>query len=228
MMKWSWKTYTFVEQYIYGEPKPIYANLPVLPNEKLPDSEMLSKNQRAVLAVELCNLLAFHHFHLDFPDNFPLDMQYPIIRKHWVESHVEVSFGTVHIDLCDFDIDNCPFPGYCNICEENDRQFEIDNRGAQEDQAVDFEEGDLIPKPEDFEKFDELHEDDQSPFKMVFGGIYDDDGNEVDMSLIPVPGLCVICKKYQADDDEEDLLCQLNRFDQQSDDHFKCDAYERL
>ena len=28
------------------------------------------------------------------------------------------------------------------------------------------------------------------------GGIYNDDGTKVDESLIPVPNLCVICKKH--------------------------------
>ncbi|MBN2746444.1 MAG: hypothetical protein JXR34_06935, partial [Bacteroidales bacterium] len=220
---------TFVEQYVYGEPKPI-SEITGIAFEKLPASDLLSKNQQALLALELSNLLAFHHFHLDFPVNYPLDLQYPIIRKIWSQSHVEVSFGTVHIDLCDFEIANCPFPHYCNICEENERQMEIDNHGVQEDQAVDFEVRDLLPKPEDFEEIDELHEDANVPFEMAFGemAIFDDDGNRVNMEMIPVPGLCVICKKYQTDDEEEDLLCQLNRFDQQSDDEFICDAFEPM
>ena len=55
-------------------------------------------------------------------------------------------------------------------------------------------------------------------------GIYDDDGNKINPDLIPKPALCVSCKK---DDEpgEEEILCALNRFDQQGEEDFKCGAY---
>lgn len=55
-------------------------------------------------------------------------------------------------------------------------------------------------------------------------GIYDDDGNKLNPELIPKPSLCVLCQKD--DDPSEEILCLLNRADQQGEEDFLCDAYE--
>ena len=55
-------------------------------------------------------------------------------------------------------------------------------------------------------------------------GFFRDDGTEINPSLIVKPSLCVSCKK----DDyiEEEILCILNRADQQGEKKFECHAYE--
>ncbi|MBN1480602.1 hypothetical protein JXA70_10050 [candidate division KSB1 bacterium] len=55
---------------------------------------------------------------------------------------------------------------------------------------------------------------------------YDDDGTEINPDLVPKPSLCVMCK--HDDDPEKYMFCILNRFDQQGEDQFYCDAYEAL
>ena len=55
---------------------------------------------------------------------------------------------------------------------------------------------------------------------------YDDDGNELDPSKIPIPNLCLSCEKK--DDKYEEMLCNLNRLDQQSESDFKCGAYRSI
>ena len=54
----------------------------------------------------------------------------------------------------------------------------------------------------------EKMETDDRPF-----GIYDDDGNEINTDLIAKPSLCVSCSKDE--DPAEEVLCLLNRADQQ-------------
>ena len=56
--------------------------------------------------------------------------------------------------------------------------------------------------------------------------LYDDNGNELDVSKIPIPKLCFSCEKKDAP--YELILCNLNRFDQKDDDDFKCGAYESI
>lgn len=73
-------------------------------------------------------------------------------------------------------------------------------------------------------QLDEIEEDDIP----VYNGIYNDDGTKVDPETIPLPGLCIICKKYQIDDWDENLLCQLNRNDQRNEDEFKCGSFENI
>ncbi|HED10055.1 MAG TPA: hypothetical protein ENJ10_05160 [Caldithrix abyssi] len=53
---------------------------------------------------------------------------------------------------------------------------------------------------------------------------FDDDGNELDPNLIPVPGLCLICKKNN--DPGEEILCTLTRLDQKEGEEFICHAFE--
>jgi hypothetical protein len=54
---------------------------------------------------------------------------------------------------------------------------------------------------------------------------YHDDGTEVNPDLIPKPDLCISCRK-DGMGGEEDMLCILNRMDQQGEPEFKCYAYE--
>ena len=55
---------------------------------------------------------------------------------------------------------------------------------------------------------------------------YDDDGNEIDPSTIPVPKMCTMCEKYQLA--EEEILCTLTRMDQAGEQQFKCGAFVSL
>ncbi len=52
---------------------------------------------------------------------------------------------------------------------------------------------------------------------------FDDDGNEINPALIPMPGLCLNCEKK--DDPYEEILCNLTRLDQRDDKEFVCYAF---
>ncbi|UCD52504.1 MAG: hypothetical protein JSW27_07680 [Phycisphaerales bacterium] len=54
---------------------------------------------------------------------------------------------------------------------------------------------------------------------------FDDDGNELNPDLVAKPDLCVSCAKDG--DPTEEILCTLNRLDQEGEDEFRCDAYDR-
>ena len=60
------------------------------------------------------------------------------------------------------------------------------------------------------------------------GGFFNDDGTPIDPDSVPIPGLCVICKKYMDDDPEENFLCMLNRNDQRNDPDFQCGVFEKI
>jgi len=55
---------------------------------------------------------------------------------------------------------------------------------------------------------------------------FDDDGNQINPALIPMPDLCLDCEKRG--DPDEDILCNLTRFDQRGDQEFKCYAYKNV
>lgn len=58
------------------------------------------------------------------------------------------------------------------------------------------------------------------------GGIFDEEGNPINPDLIPKPGLCLLCKFNNVDDAEENILCNLTRYDQRNEEEFNCGAFE--
>ena len=55
---------------------------------------------------------------------------------------------------------------------------------------------------------------------------YYDDGTEFNPDLFPKPQLCLSCKNN--DDDDQEILCNLTRMDQQEDEEFICYAYRKI
>lgn len=231
-----------VEKYMYGDEEPILL-ITGINCEQLPPAEKLSQQQQALLAVELEKLLQYFHFYLDFPGNYPAHLRYPFILKFWEEKHVALSFGENHIEFCSYDEEHCPFPGYCNTCKEVAEEMKFDEEKSGK---IDFkiDENNFLPSPEEIEKWmkeqgidndtrelDEIFgvsgSNDSFP-KFITGGFFDDDGTPVDLNSIPVPNLCIICKSYHNEDQEENLLCLMNRNDQRDEPDFKCGAFENL
>jgi hypothetical protein len=70
------------------------------------------------------------------------------------------------------------------------------------------------------------HINDMDPTKIA--GIFDDDGYEIIPDQIKKPSLCLTCSKNSDPDPEDDILCNLNRFDQKDSQDFKCYTYEKI
>jgi len=65
-------------------------------------------------------------------------------------------------------------------------------------------------------------------YREEINGFYNDDGTKIDPDSVPVPSLCIICRKHQIDDWDENLLCMMNRNDQRNEPDFKCGAFEKI
>lgn len=72
-------------------------------------------------------------------------------------------------------------------------------------------------------KTGQRHIDDMD--RSHISGIFDDDGYEVNTDLINKPSLCLTC--VNDDDPNEEILCNLTRFDQQNEAEFICFAYKK-
>jgi hypothetical protein len=57
-------------------------------------------------------------------------------------------------------------------------------------------------------------------------GFFDDDGNEINMDIIPKPSLCISCKNN--DNPKEEVFCNMTRYDQKDEQEFKCFAYKNV
>jgi len=122
---------SYVEKYIYGEKIPI-SSITGIGADMLPPENRLTQEQQAFLAKELEKLLELKHFALDFPPGLPAHMRYPFIRKFWNEKHVEMSFGTSHIEFCQYEPENCPYPDYCQ-CKDFQKSYYADDNFDDKD-----------------------------------------------------------------------------------------------
>ncbi|MGE4541145.1 MAG: hypothetical protein AB7D35_07780, partial [Bacteroidales bacterium] len=66
------------------------------------------------------------------------------------------------------------------------------------------------------------HIDEIPPNKIA--GFFDDDGYEINTELIKKPSLCITC--INDDNPNEEILCNMTRYDQKDDKTFKCFAYK--
>ncbi len=124
----------------------------------------------------------------------------------------EETAGNSHTNI-DFDIDDLlPTP------EEIERWAR--NREEIDPEDIDPKRNDLAPLFDD--------EEDGGDYFLIISGFYNDDGTKIDPDSVPIPGLCVICKKYQLDEWDENILCTLNRNNQRDSDDFKCGAFVKL
>lgn len=225
----------YAEEFIYGEKEPV-ESITGIKADALPPKEKLTTKQQELLAVELEKLLNYFNFRFEFPENLPVHLRYPFLRDFWHEEKVALSFGESLVEMCDFDEENCPFPGYCAGCAEFAKEEE---EGVQANDAdlnfdgllLSAEDMDAWAKNQGIEKEDP---DNNLPFDYEeeeyvedISGLYDDDGNKIDPDSIPVPGLCIICKNHDSDDWEENLLCMMNRNAQKNKSKFQCGAFKK-
>lgn len=67
----------------------------------------------------------------------------------------------------------------------------------------------------------------EEDFLFEDGGLFNDDGTEINPDLVPIPPLCLTCSK-NGRRGEDNFLCTLTRADQSEDDEFECAEYEPL
>ncbi|HKM93327.1 MAG TPA: hypothetical protein VJY41_06730 [Prolixibacteraceae bacterium] len=232
---------SYVEQYLYGKEEPI-SDITGIDVSLLPPPNKLTEDQQAIMSVELEKLLEIFHFHLDFPETYPAHLRYPFIVNFWNESHVPLSFGKSHIEFCDYCNDYCAFPDYCTVCPEVKAQMEFDEQFETDDTKMEeIDINDLLVTPKNIENWLKMQENEKDDIDQLFriskknddefgfvGGFFHDDGTPIDPNSIPVPGLCIICKKHNIDDPEENILCMLNRSDQRNESNFQCGAFESI
>lgn len=70
--------------------------------------------------------------------------------------------------------------------------------------------------------------EDESNGLFDLNGIFDDDGNKIDVDSIKIPSMCMGCKSFYTEDAEENLLCMMNRSDQNNESEFLCGVYQNI
>jgi len=140
---------SYIEQYLYGK-KHELQHIVGIQKEALPPSDRLTDYHISILLPYLESLLEYHHFELSYPTKLDNRTKYELLFKEWDQMHVKVSYGTVGIEFCHYNEDECPIPGKCKSCEEF--KFECET-GTNSELNEDFSGKDLLPTPEQIEKF---------------------------------------------------------------------------
>ncbi len=112
---------------LFGNPKKI-EEITGMPKDALPPDEQLNNKEKAALSKALEQLLQTFHFEAEFPVKVPWEVRYKHLRSIWNSQQVYLGMGENHIEFCDYDESNCPFPKYCNMCDDAKEQEKLFNK----------------------------------------------------------------------------------------------------
>ncbi len=107
-----------IERYVQGENDRPLSSIVGIPAIMLPAAEKLTKSQIKLIVKELVKMLNSWNFYPDFPEKVPDEMKYRALISVWNSEQTYMRSGRMHIEFCDYDPDKCPFPGFCDACDE--------------------------------------------------------------------------------------------------------------
>lgn len=123
----------FSEDYQHG-PRRKLSEIVGIPSMSFPPEDQLTDNQTEILAREMELLLKAYFFYPEFPSGVPGRLRYRHLIRIWDDEHVFLINGENHLEFCDYDETNCPFPGYCNICSQINKFKDKENEEDEEDE----------------------------------------------------------------------------------------------
>lgn len=85
--------------------------------QQLPSTKQLSDQQSEILVEQIIGLLASHRIYSDFPNLLPAKKRYKLIYDYW-DKEVTLKGKDHHIEFCYYSINDCPYQGFCSICDE--------------------------------------------------------------------------------------------------------------
>lgn len=129
-----------IENFLHGELEKL-ADIVGIPLKMLPAPERINQRQKEILADELTSLLNAWNFYPDFPENLPAEMKYKALLDVWESEQTYMRSGEAHIEFCNYDPANCPFPGYCQNCD----LFSSDAQDVNNDFTGGMEDGWMAP-----------------------------------------------------------------------------------
>ena len=103
-------------KYPYGRNKKL-SDIVGISYVQLPSDETLNDKQVSLVTKEMIRLLNSYNIFPDFPEKLPDRIKYRVLRDNWEIRQVTFSVGESHLEFCNNDKDNCPFEGYCKVCE---------------------------------------------------------------------------------------------------------------
>ncbi len=86
--------------------------------DHLPAADLLTEGQAGLLVSGIMNLLDHYNFHPVFPDSLPPRQRYIKLREEWNKFKAPIARYDYYYEFCNYEEEECPFPGYCDGCRE--------------------------------------------------------------------------------------------------------------
>ncbi|MBE9468106.1 MAG: hypothetical protein IMY72_07280 [Bacteroidetes bacterium] len=134
-------------EYESTEPKPMQEWFGIK-KISFPPAEKLSKDELKLMVEEILKLWDAYNFDAVLPEGVPDELAYKMLVNNFDQPVVWVSEGTCGIEFCEYDEDNCPFPGYCNLC----KKFSEENK-TDDYPDFDINSDDVLPSKKEIEEF---------------------------------------------------------------------------
>jgi hypothetical protein len=104
-----------VEKYIHGEREALSAILG-FEQPQFPPPERITITQQEALFADMNALLHAFNFCAEFPPDLPAHLKYAVLRENWDMECVLVASGCSHLEFCEYEPKECPFPKEHCMC----------------------------------------------------------------------------------------------------------------
>jgi hypothetical protein len=106
-----------VERYIHGESEPL-SEILGFEQAQFPPPDRLTITQQDALFADMNALLHAFNFCAEFPLDLPGHLKYAVLRENWDMKCVYVSSGCSHLEFCNYEPNECPFPKEHCTCRD--------------------------------------------------------------------------------------------------------------
>lgn len=93
--------------------------------ENFPPPEKLSNDELDMMVDEILKLWAAYNIHADLPENLPAGIAYKLLVDYFDKPVAWISEGTLHVEFCDYEPENCPFPEEFCMCRDLGKESDI-------------------------------------------------------------------------------------------------------
>lgn len=138
----------YVIEWENAEPKPMHEWFGIT-KENFPPPEKLTDEQLELMVGEILKLWEAYNFEADLPENLPAKIAYKVLVDYFDKPVTWISQGTSHIEFCDYEPENCPFPEEFCKCTDFDDDFDMSTENAGEIAILNREIEDIEIKDED-------------------------------------------------------------------------------
>ena len=139
----------YVIEWENAEPRPMHEWFGI-DKSNFPSADKLSAEQLKLMVEEIIKLWHAYNFDAVLPENLPTQIAYKVLVDYFDKPVAWISEGTINIEFCDYETENCPFPEEYCMCKDFNENIDMDD--IDEDTGLDnsYEIGILVEELNDF------------------------------------------------------------------------------